>query len=52
MTIGQSMGLKVDTELLEDHSIKLTTEEIKHVQYEHEKKFTIENKMKKVSQVF
>ena len=36
VTIGQSMGLEVDAddveELLEDHSIELTTEELKHLQ--------------------
>ena len=42
VTIGQSTGLEVETddieELLEDHSIKLTTEELKRLQNEQEKK--------------
>ena len=40
-TIGQSMGLEVDAdeieELFEDHSIELTTEELKHLQNDIEK---------------
>ena len=42
MTIGQSMGLEVDAddieERLEEHSIELTAEELEHLQNEHEKK--------------
>ena len=38
--IGQSMGLEVDTndieELLKDNSIELTTEELEHLQIEQE----------------
>ena len=41
VTIGQSIGLEVDVydieEFLEDYSIKLTTEELKHLQNEQEK---------------
>ena len=42
MTIGQSMRLEVDADdiedLLEDHSIELTTEELQHLQDEQEEK--------------
>ena len=51
MTIGQSIGVKVDTddieELLEDHSIELTTEELKLNQNEREKNRLIKLKKKK-----
>ena len=42
VTIGQSMGLEVNADdiegFFEDHRIDLTTEELKHLQNEHEKK--------------
>ena len=41
VTMGQSMGLEVDAddveELLEEHSNELTTDELEHIQNEHEK---------------
>ena len=43
-TMGQSMGLEEDAddieELLEDHSIELTTQELEHLQNEPEEKLT------------
>ena len=45
VTIGQSMLFEVDAddieELLEDHCIELTTEELEHLQNEHEKYWLI-----------
>ena len=50
MTIGQSIGLEADAEdieeLLGDHTIELTTEELEHLQNENEKKWLI--KLKKI----
>ena len=55
VTIGQSTGLEVDTdvieELLEDHSIKLTTEELKRLQNEQEKKLKKKKMINLMSQV-
>ena len=53
------MGLEVDAddieELLEDHSIELTTEEIEHLQNNREKNWLIKlmkkKRIKKMSQV-
>ena len=63
VTIGQSMGLEVDAdgieELFEGHCIELTAEDLEHLQHEQEKKWLIKlkkkkrmkKKMKKMSQV-
>ena len=55
MTIGLSMRLEVDADdiedLLEDHSIELTTEELEHLQNEQEKNRLIKLKKKKMSEV-
>ena len=51
MTIGLNLRLEVDADyiedLLEDHSIELTTEELEHLQNEHEKNRLIKLKKKK-----
>ena len=51
VTTGQSMGLEIDADdidqLLEDHSIELTTEELKHLQNEKEFFLPITLKKKK-----
>ena len=59
VTMGKSMGLEVDAddikELLEEHSIKLTTEELEHLPNEQGRNWLIKLKkkkgMKKMSQV-
>ena len=48
--MGQSIGLEVDAddieELLEDHSIKLTTEDLVNLQNEHSKNWLMKLKKK------
>ena len=52
-TTGQCMGLEVDTdnieELLEDHGIELSTEELEHHQSDHEKNWLM--KLKKTKRI-
>ena len=59
VTIGQNIGLEIEAddieELLEDHCIELTTEELEHLQNEQERNWLIKlkkkNRTKKMSQV-
>ena len=46
VNIGQCMGMEVDADDIEDHRIRLTTEELKHLQNEHEKNLLIKLKKK------